>query len=145
MDSLPDLEEDEMDEMDYADENEREKAVLKRQIAKLTTRLKELHNKLEEEASIREKAAQYGMSLLEDNRLLGTKIYELENQNEAYKVELDACNMVGGVRPFVQISDLLADHCLHSGLGEDEGEEEAGGGPGPEPGTESLRRIGRDR
>lgn len=86
------------DEMDYADENEREKALLKRQIAKLATKVKELHNKLEEEASIREKAAQYGMSLLEDNRLLGTKIYELENQNEAYKVELDTCNMVS-LRP----------------------------------------------
>lgn len=73
----------------YDDENEKEKARLKKQIARLQAECDELTVRLNEETNDKEKAAKYGLSLFDENRALSSRVGELEALVDSYKADLE--------------------------------------------------------
>lgn len=57
--------------------------------------LGKLQKQLDEEKWNSKQAAEYGLTLLEDNKKLQSRNYELEAEIESVKAELDSTNLVG--------------------------------------------------
>lgn len=60
----------------------------------LRCELAKLRQQLEEEKSASKQAAEYGLSLLEEFKKIQTRNYELEDEIQNWKIQLDNANLV---------------------------------------------------